>query len=73
MDTQYPRQSDHDKSQLVHDALAECKDSNKLYLLIHEHFESAKSETGAERDSTFKLIGSIVFHAISDYEKGEPS
>ena len=63
--------TDHDKIMLVHDALAECKGSDKLYLLIHEHYENARfhGPCSEGRDICAQLIGSLVIDAIRRLEK----
>lgn len=61
--------TNHDKIQLVHDALAECKNSDKLYLLIHEHYQDATWSCSRElRTNCERLIGALVIQAIADYE-----
>lgn len=61
----------HDKIQLVHDALAECKNSDELYLLIHEHYEDAVLAGPCSHGFNVcaRLIGSIVIDAIRAYDR----
>ncbi len=62
--------TNHDKIQLVHDALAECKNSDELYLLIHEHYQDARfhGPCSEGRDICAQLIGSLVIDAIRKLE-----
>lgn len=62
--------SDHDKIQLVHDALAECSNSDQLYLLIHEHYTDATYSCSRElRTNCERLIGALVIQAITELEQ----
>lgn len=60
----------HDKIMLVHDALAECKNSDELYLLIHEHYQDATWSCSRElRTNCERLIGALVIQAITELEQ----
>ncbi len=63
--------TNHAKIQLVHDALAECKNSDELYMLIHEHYEDAVLAGPCSHGFNVcaRLIGSIVIDAIRSYDR----
>lgn len=70
MDLMLPN-NNHDKIQLVHDALAECKNSDELYLLIHEHYQDACCNNPCSHGFNVcaRLIGSLVIDAIRAYDR----
>lgn len=65
--------SDQDKIMMVHDALAERKNSDELYLLIHEHYQDAIESGPCSHgfNTCARLIGSIVIDAIRAYDRKE--
>jgi len=60
--------TDNEKIMLVHDALAECKGSDKLYLLIYEHYRDQIGACLEDKALCHKLIGALVCNAIESYE-----